>query len=310
MSKGNKRGLDWVLPKVSLDKIAPPYPKYRYFEGCKEREFLFQAGKFEMQNAWWLIDASILAYSEEDFVDGIFLSIGGFDPVRFFNGPETDTQCYVANNDNFVIVAFRGTEVRKRKGADNCDNIIKDFRTDADIEPVDWEQGGKVHGGFKKALDEVWEDLSQCVSGLNDGTRTIWFTGHSLGAALATLGAARFGAVQGLYTFGSPRVGDAKFHDGFHVKTFRFVNNNDIVAKLPPPGLYRHVGELKHIDAYGRIHEERGLLEQMADSIVSDAVFRFDAWEKMSQGLAKLIPDSLMDHVPLLYAIHIWNSIP
>lgn len=309
MSNGNKRGVDWVLPEVSLDKVAPPYRDYRYFEGCVERKFLFQAGEFEMQNAWWLIDASILAYSEKDFVEGKFRT-AGLNTVRFFNGSETDTQCYVAGNDNFVIVVFRGTEVRKRKGAENCDNIIKDFRTDADIEPVDWETGGKVHRGFKKALDEVWGDLFQYVSGLNDGTRTIWFTGHSLGAALATLGAARFGTVQGLYTFGSPRVGDANFHSGFHVKTFRFVNNNDIVARLPPPGPYRHVGELKHIDAYGRIHEDTGLLEQIADSIVSDAAFRFDAWEKMSQGLVKLIPDSLMDHVPLLYAIHIWNSIP
>ncbi|MCA9453043.1 MAG: hypothetical protein KC584_10520, partial [Nitrospira sp.] len=61
--------------------------------------------------------------------------------------------------------------------------------------------------------------------------RTFWFTGHSLGAALATLAADRYGDVQGLYTFGSPLVGDEGFARDFYVSGYRFVNNNDVVAR-------------------------------------------------------------------------------
>ena len=70
-------------------------------------------------------------------------------------------------------------------------------------------QGGKVHRGFKHALAEVWEEkgLFEYIKSRDTSNRTIWFTGHSLGAALATLAANRYGKAQGLYTFGSPAWG-------------------------------------------------------------------------------------------------------
>jgi predicted lipase len=68
--------------------------------------------------------------------------------------------------------------------------------------------------------------------------------GHSLGAALATLAADRLPDVQGLYTFGSPRVGDKGFQAHFRVKAYRLVNGKDIVPTVPGEGPFRHVGEL------------------------------------------------------------------
>src|SRR5262249_54451343 len=94
------------------------------------------------------------------------------------------------------------------------------------------------------------------------GAKPVWLTGHSLGAALATLAAARWAAghrVQGLYTFGSPRVGNAAFAATVPGPCYRFVNNNDVVTRLPPPGLfagYRHVGVLKYIRTDGVIVED------------------------------------------------------
>ena len=67
-------------------------------------------------------------------------------------------------------------------------------------------------------------------------------TGNSLGAALATLAADRYGNVQGVYTFGSPKVGNDVFKEKFIVKTYSIVNNKDIVTRVPPPGIYKHVG--------------------------------------------------------------------
>ncbi|MCX5893209.1 MAG: lipase family protein, partial [Deltaproteobacteria bacterium] len=92
-----------------------------------------------------------------------------------------------------------------------------------------------MHRGFQAALDEVWERLHDYLEGKENARRTVWFTGHSLGAALATLAASRYGKVRGLYTFGSPRVGDLDFKQAFLVPTYRFVNHDDLVTRVPPP---------------------------------------------------------------------------
>ena len=73
-------------------------------------------------------------------------------------------------------------------------------------------------------------------------------TGHSLGGAIATLAAAALRAAHGatdLYTYGSPRVGNAAFVE--HVEAlpggnFRLTHDADPVPLLPPSVLgYRHL---------------------------------------------------------------------
>lgn len=77
--------------------------------------------------------------------------------------------------------------------------------------------------------------------------KKLYVTGHSLGGAMATICASRLSAqgmnVEGLYTYGSPRVGDGEFVANLKVNHFRFVNNNDAVPKVPPQVFgYRHHG--------------------------------------------------------------------
>jgi hypothetical protein len=145
------------------------------------------------------------------------------------------------------------------------------------------------------------------MKNLADQGCRIWLTGHSLGAALATLAADRFQDVQGLYTFGSPRVGDRQFQKNFQLRAYRVVNGDDIVARVPPKGIYRHVGALKFIDHQGRIDD--GLdVNEAADPPCRDASeVCDDLKETKPSGSAKLIPDAIRDHVPLLYAIFLWN---
>ena len=157
-----------------------------------------------------------------------------------------------------------------------------------------------MHRGFKTALDEVWEKegLLDYLRIKGNPRRTVWFTGHSLGAALATLAAQRYGQVRGLYTYGSPRVGDLDFKRAFLVPTYRFVNHDNIVTKVPPPLLYQHIGGLKYIDGEGLLHNNPE--SEKTREILSVLAACCDA----------LIPSTIVDHVPTLYAMHIWNNIP
>ena len=289
-----------ILPKITFDAIAPPYPKYPYFNGVERYPFRYRATAFDMVNAWWLIEASTLAYSEDYFVRPRFVETG-LKEVELFTG--NGTQCFVANNDDFAIIVFRGTEIRRREGRSDFRNIIADLKTDADIILTESGQGGKVHRGFKDALDEVWEKkgLVQYIKNKDTSNRTIWFTGHSLGAALATLAANRYGKAHGLYTFGSPRVGDVDFANNFQISAYRFVNNNDIVTRVPPPIRYKHIGDLKYIDDSGVVHD---------NSSGGEASHTADSPGQIRQGFGHLIPDCFVDHVPTMYATHIWNNIP
>ena len=81
-------------------------------------------------------------------------------------------------------------------------------------------------------------------------------TGHSLGAALATLYADRIADMHSVcYTFGSPRVGDKQLIENMNFTCYRFRNNNDIVTRVPPElfGYTHKSDELKYFDVDGQV---------------------------------------------------------
>jgi triacylglycerol lipase len=296
-----------VIPELTWDTIAPPYLDHIYFQDCEAYPFRAAATGFDMVNAWWLIEAATLAYADRAFVQK-HLKSAGLLKVEWFDG--NSTQCYVASDNEVIIVVFRGTEIRPRPGTLNLSNIVADIMTDVEFGLVESGHGGKVHQGFKRGLEEVWERVYDYICSQRQGNnRTLWFTGHSLGAALATLAAQRYGSGCSLYTFGSPRVGDLEFVESLAVSAYRFVNHQDVVTRVPPPVLYRHVGELYSIGREGHIRPDPRPWE--------DPVAESEAMADFSGSLARMVPSSpsfipqgILDHVPLLYATHIWNNIP
>merc|ERR1719253_1400648 len=74
-----------------------------------------------------------------------------------------------------------------------------------------------VHRGFQGALMAVYDEVVEAVSEIQQSQcSSLWFTGHSLGGAMATLLAAEYRVMYSelpiaLCTFGSPRVGNERF---------------------------------------------------------------------------------------------------
>ena len=170
----------------------------------------------------------------------------GYTGHKFF---ENDgAQCHAVWNKEEYVLAFRGTEPTE----------ISDVLADLNAIPRGAMTHGLVHSGFRNECDKLWDDIV-AHHGKGHQEKKLWITGHSLGAAMATIATSRFEEtqkVEQLTTFGSPRVGTRKFVKHIETKHMRFVNNNDIVTKVPLFIMgYKHHGELKYINFYGNVRK-------------------------------------------------------
>jgi triacylglycerol lipase len=217
---------------------------------------------FNLSNAYALVQAAGGAYQDADTMQ-TRAKAWGFGQFRFLDSGTT--QGYVMANDQAIVIAFRGTEGKNRK----------DWITNLNFDHVEIPDG-QVHEGFNSAINCIWEDLLLTVVKFRTQAQPVLLTGHSLGGALATLATLRLihagQSVQGLYTFGSPRVGDRTYMDHFNAamndRAFRFVNDEDIVAKLPFKAIgYCHVGEKCRFNTDGQLCRQPlsrdGLIEQI-----------------------------------------------
>ena len=88
-----------------------------------------------------------------------------------------------------------------------------------------------------------------------------------------------------LFTYGSPRVGDKRYINYVTLDHYRYVNNNDIVTRVPPVFLgYRHCGKEVYIDRNGNI----GHLGHIQK--------RRDRWKGFLRGLRRWKVDHFADH--------------
>ena len=153
-----------------------------------------------------------------------------------------------------AIIAFRGTEP----------NRWNDVATDLKAWKTPLAEGwGEVHAGFKQAFDSIAPVMHAKLEEYRKDKVAIWVTGHSLGGGLATLMGAELLRredagedydLRGVYTFGSPRVGNKAFRQRLmasaakhETQLVRFRNGNDIVTSVPKGGEFEHVGELAHL---------------------------------------------------------------
>jgi triacylglycerol lipase len=179
-----------------------------------------------------------------------------------------DVYAIAAGGAGFVVIAFRGTK--------DFNNWMTDLQATPVGFPWIFDRGpdiGDIHAGFGHALRDAWPKIQAALDGLiptpdvapgMTQPPTLWLTGHSLGGALAVLAGAAFSmwsdapirSVNGIYTFGQPRVGLYEFCGNYdHLlsrKTFRFVNNQDLVPRVPFRGWdYADLGQMIHFDSSG-----------------------------------------------------------
>lgn len=205
-------------------------------------------------NARWLMELSRLVYRHDakenvpilnPTIDSFLMKVN-FTKRGFFLDTKTDTQAMLVESTGvapFAVLVFRGTE-----------QTPKDAFIDANVGRIPLDESKiDVHDGFLNALDSVWGEIEEALD-LLPYDCTIFYTGHSLGAALATLAAARTlptKPLKAVYTFGSPRVGNQKFVDSLNgIPFYRVVDDQDFVTTLPPEEIldertgFVHVGDV------------------------------------------------------------------
>lgn len=227
------------------------------------------------------IMAAKLSYENEDFVQSVVRDHWKMEFLTFYNfwneyQKKFSTQAFMfrdtSSDPALIVVAFRGTEPFDADA----------WRTDFDISWYKLPNVGKIHGGFMKALGQQkrigWpKEIEQG----NDSSLLAYYTirqqlreilhkdekakfivtGHSLGGALVILFVAILAyheeswlmeKLEGVYTFGQPRVGDEQFgkfmEEKFrthNVRYLRCVYCNDMVVRLPYDDrilLFKHFG--------------------------------------------------------------------
>jgi hypothetical protein len=234
------------LPSNTAPEPAPEPDPELFAYDLFEPEWETEPDDFSLVNSFLLASASFYVYEPIDF-DGTDFEAHfrremkgfGLHVLRYIDNPSTNTQGAVLSNDEVVIVAFRGTTPGQ------------DFWTDLSTAllpaPENWGEGALVHAGFQGAFESVIDEVKIEVEQEKAKGKTLWITGHSLGGAIATLTATWFQAngidVEGVHTFGSPRVGNNFFAAGYaqlglQERSWRWILEADPIPAFVANGPY------------------------------------------------------------------------
>jgi Lipase (class 3) len=162
-------------------------------------------------------------------------------PMPVSGGDDRIDACLVGENADGVIVTFRGTLPPSWQSQANVLDWLQDLLAEPESRP---NLPGKVHTGFFDATSAIIVAIASEVLRLNPaGSKRVYVTGHSLGGAMASIGAYIMQAapydikIEQVVTFASPKPGDGVFQAAYQ-KVFatqtRYENYDDLVPLLPP----------------------------------------------------------------------------
>ena len=233
-------GLFGRQPSPQLSK-TPPAPAGPTALSAGFSLLSLSGAEFQWRKALSLALAAQLAYEPPATVEATALAWGfsGCQPIS-----RGEAQCFVATTADLVLVCFRGT------------TSLGDWLSNLNVATTNTATIGTVHSGFLGQFNDLRQQI-ETIFASRPGRKVI-LSGHSLGGALAALGAATWSDVQsllGLYTYGQPLAGQDDFAALMEVRLgdryLRFVNDADVVPRVPPG--YRHAGRLVQFDAAGNL---------------------------------------------------------
>lgn len=158
----------------------------------------------------------------------------------------------LAESEDAIVIAIRGTETPL------------EWIQDARFGRIPFRTWGQTTTGFT----QIYKSLSDPTPLLTAGKRLI-ITGHSLGAALATLLAIDLHSFNPeVYAFAPPNAGDQAFADVYNSLVpsgYRIVELTDIVPHLPPTLMgYRNAGKSVVLSHIGGIEDSHALSTYVA----------------------------------------------
>jgi len=278
------------MPGVAYD------PSRKALFSPERHETLFEPGH-SYTPMQWAIEAARLAYYRAEASESErqrlarALACAGFGAPKLITHGSTRGFAFAAvHADGSALLAFRGTQPDE----------IRDLATNLQARQIEWpESGGRVHTGFARSARALLPAVREWVEGEAAGCSALIFTGHSLGAALATLVATVLPPTL-LVTLGSPRVGNTAFVAALSdVDIARLVDGCDLVTQLPPAfSLYAHAGATHYISCEGECMHNPDATFIEADRLRGRGRYVLDcAWKSG----AVLLRD-LADHAPINYA--------
>lgn len=162
-------------------------------------------------------------------------------PMPISGGDDHIDACLVGENADGVIVAFRGTLPPSWQSQASVLDWLQDLLAEPESRP---NVPGKVHTGFYDATSAIIAAVAAEVKRLNPtGAKRVYVTGHSLGGAMASIGAYIMQAapydieIAQVVTFPSPKPGNTAFQVAYQklfANQVRYENYDDLVPLLPP----------------------------------------------------------------------------
>ena len=176
---------------------------------------------FDINTAFACALASQVAYQAAELIPQVVIDEWGFPDYRRISG--SNIQGFIAANNQCTIVAFRGSEAHAENWQDNLDSGFV---------PGPFNGGDRLHRGFAEGFLQLLPEIESRLKSFERPGSALFVTGHSLGAALATLAAASFyregRTLHSVYGFGSPRVGCRHFRNSYELhdqkRTFRLLS--------------------------------------------------------------------------------------
>jgi triacylglycerol lipase len=285
--------------------LLRPGDANNFFHSRRLTPFLSEQTEYSPVNAWWLSEISRLLYRrgpEEigPLADPVtrhhFLEKVKLKEIRFIDKGTAHCALLLSENRRgrpFAVLAFRGT------------TCFETWLSNLNTVQTDWIGEGLVHSGFKNEFKKLWEEAADILSGIRC---PIFYTGHSLGGALAIL-AASLRPPRAVYTFGSPKVGDSVFANSLRdIPIYRLINNRDIVPTVPPsriPFDFCHCGKLLNF------FHNNGNLQEDASEYEDEPSFPATFRQVTNRWRRRFLdpPEFLIDHAPVNYTAHLAEAL-